>query len=166
LRQLLKKLPDNFDASEQLFDPRYERFAHLRVIGVPCAIAAIEAGFVGKVGKPMNGGNAARLDRHPQIVARKVFLAHHRLALAPRHHPFPSVTATRAGLRQPRLARQARISVCTDTGALLAILPPGFPEDAADNLLCIRDEVEAKARRSSDRHDRCRCPLCATRRHE
>jgi hypothetical protein len=62
-----EKLPDNFDASEQLF--------HLRVIGVPCAIAAIEAGFVGKAGKPMNGGNAARLDRHPQIVARKVFLA-------------------------------------------------------------------------------------------
>jgi hypothetical protein len=76
-----EKLPDNFDASEPLRDPRYERFAHLRVIGVPCAIAAVEAGFVAKTGKPMLPGNAARLDKHPQIVARKVFLAGHETAV-------------------------------------------------------------------------------------
>lgn len=75
------KLPDNFDASEPLRDSRYERFAHLRVIGVPCAIAAAEAGFVGKNGKPILPGNAARLDRHPQVIARKVFLAGHEVAV-------------------------------------------------------------------------------------
>lgn len=69
------RLPAEFDASVPLTDDRYERFAQLRVIGVPIRIAANEAGFLAKGGKPYLPGNAARLDRHPEVVARKAYLA-------------------------------------------------------------------------------------------
>jgi hypothetical protein len=72
---LPQKLPGDFDAAVPLSDPRYERFAQLRVIGVPIRTAANEAGFRSKGDKPILAGNAARLDRHPGVIARKAFLA-------------------------------------------------------------------------------------------
>jgi hypothetical protein len=69
-------LAADFDAAEPLRDERYERFAQLRVIGVPCRQAADDAGFRAKGGKePLLSGNAARLDRHPEVRARKAYLA-------------------------------------------------------------------------------------------
>lgn len=70
-------LPEKFDASVPLSDPRYERFSQLRVMGVPKIEAAWEAEFrkEGTSDKPILPGNAARLDRHPEIVARKAYLA-------------------------------------------------------------------------------------------
>jgi len=56
---------------------------------------------------------------------------HHRLALAPRHHPFPSVTARRAGLRQPRLARHCRAG---DTPAPRALTSLAGVESRASEL--------------------------------
>ena len=71
------KLPADFDPAEPLRDPRYERFAHLRVIGVPVKIAAEEANFRTKQDKPISLGNAHHIDKHPKVVARKIFLAGH-----------------------------------------------------------------------------------------
>jgi len=68
-------LSTDFDPSVPLRDERYERFSQLRVIGVPTRAAANEAGFHAKGGKPILAGNAARLDRHPEVLARKAFLA-------------------------------------------------------------------------------------------
>jgi hypothetical protein len=62
-------LPDKFDPSVPLSDPRYERFAQLRVIGVGVKEACEEAGL------PVSHRNAPRYDRHPEIVARKAYLA-------------------------------------------------------------------------------------------
>jgi hypothetical protein len=77
----VKALPPDFDASIPLRDDRYERFSQLRVIGVPCQSAANEAGFRSRGtktspgDKPILPGNAARLDRHPEVIARKGYLA-------------------------------------------------------------------------------------------
>lgn len=63
-------LPDNFDPSVPLADPRYERFAQLRVaLGLDCYSAAKEAEL------PVTHRNAPRYDRHPEVVARKAYLA-------------------------------------------------------------------------------------------
>jgi len=62
-------LPDKFDPSVPLADPRYERFAQLRVIGLASREACAEAGL------PCTHRNAPRYDRHPEIVARKAYLA-------------------------------------------------------------------------------------------
>ncbi|WP_246801066.1 hypothetical protein [Bradyrhizobium genosp. L] len=60
---------DKLDPSVPLTDERYERFARLRVMGVGCKEAAIEAGL------PVTHRNAPRFDRHPEIIARKAYLA-------------------------------------------------------------------------------------------
>lgn len=70
-----KTLAADFDPAEPLRDERYERFAQLRVIGVPCRVAANDAGFRSKGDRPILPGNAARLDRHPEVRARKAHLA-------------------------------------------------------------------------------------------
>lgn len=75
------QLPADFDPAEPLRDVRYERFAHLRVIGIALAQAAVEAGLTTRQGKPWLPGNVARLDRHPEVVARKAFLAGHETAI-------------------------------------------------------------------------------------
>jgi hypothetical protein len=62
-------LPECFDPAVPLSDPRYERFAQLRVIGVPAKVAASEAGL------PISHRNAPRYDRHPEVMARKAHLA-------------------------------------------------------------------------------------------
>jgi hypothetical protein len=63
-------LADKFDPSVPLSDPRYERFAQLRVaLGLDCYAAAKEAEL------PCTHRNAPRYDRHPEIVARKAYLA-------------------------------------------------------------------------------------------
>jgi hypothetical protein len=62
-------LAEKFDASVPLADPRYERFAQLRVIGVANREACQEAGL------QASHRNAPRYDRHPEIVARKAYLA-------------------------------------------------------------------------------------------
>lgn len=71
----MQALTTDFDPAVPLRDERYERFAQLRVIGVPTRAAANEAGFVSRGGKPLLAGNAARLDRHPEVIARKAYLA-------------------------------------------------------------------------------------------
>lgn len=70
-------LPEKFDPALPLSDPRYERFSQLRVIGVAKKEAAWEAGFrkEGAADRPILPGNAARLDRHPEVMARKAYLA-------------------------------------------------------------------------------------------
>ncbi|WP_407146263.1 hypothetical protein [Bradyrhizobium sp. ORS 86] len=62
-------LPDRFDPAVPLADERYERFARLRVMGVGCKEAAKEAGL------PVTHRNAPRFDRHPEVIARKAYLA-------------------------------------------------------------------------------------------
>ena len=63
-------LPEKFDASVPLSDPRYERFSQLRVgLGLSSYEAAREAGL------PVTHRNAPRYDRHPEILARKAHLA-------------------------------------------------------------------------------------------
>lgn len=65
---LLQTVTSDFNPEVPLLDERYERFAQLRVIGVPPKVAAQEAGL------PVTHRNAPRYDRHPEIVARKAFL--------------------------------------------------------------------------------------------
>ena len=72
---------DHRVAGEPLADPRYERFAHLRSIGIPHEAAAWAAGFQTPRGKPILRGNSARLDRHRDVIGRKAFLAGHETAI-------------------------------------------------------------------------------------
>jgi hypothetical protein len=99
-------LPEKFDASVPLGDPRYERFAQLRVMGVPKIEAAWDAGFrkEGTEDKPILPGNVARLDRHPEIIARKAYLA---------KDDDDVIAATRLAVRD-RLLASATMNVLAD----------------------------------------------------
>lgn len=88
-------------AAVPLSDERRERFAQLRVIGVPLRTAADQAGFTTKDGRPLLPGNAARLDREPKVIARKVFLARDEAEV---------INATRNFVRD-RLMRVATLDV-------------------------------------------------------
>jgi hypothetical protein len=68
-------LSQEFDPTVPLSDERYELFARYRVMGMPKDVAAWEAGFRAKGDQPLRPGNVARLDRHPEVKARKAFLA-------------------------------------------------------------------------------------------
>jgi hypothetical protein len=81
LQPLEENAPARTDYSEPLADPRYERFAHLRLIGIPHEAAAWAAGFQTARGKPLLRGNSARLDRHKDVIGRKAFLAGHEIAI-------------------------------------------------------------------------------------
>jgi hypothetical protein len=70
-----------FDPSEPLLDGRRERFAHLRLIGLPAPLAALQAGIRTKEGKPIRDGNAWKIDREPQVIARKAFLGGHEVTV-------------------------------------------------------------------------------------
>ena len=105
---LPSRVPADFDASLPLADPRYERFAQLRVIGVPFRTAANEAGFVSRGRKPILPGNAARLDRHPEVVARKAYLAADDAEV---------IAATRLFVRD-RLMRSATLDVLSQFAIL------------------------------------------------
>lgn len=105
---MTNELPQGFDPAEPLRDARYERFAHLRVIGVPAQQAGREAGFVTKKGRPWLAGNIARLDRHPEVVARKAFLAGHETAV---------VRETRGFVRN-RLMSVASLDILRDYAVL------------------------------------------------
>lgn len=98
------RLAADFDPSVPLADGRYERFAQLRVIGVPYRVAANEAGFQARGGKPILAGNAARLDRHPEVTARKAYLAADEAEV---------IAATRLFVRD-RLMRSATLDVLKD----------------------------------------------------
>jgi hypothetical protein len=62
-------------APDPLRDERLERFARLRVIGVPKEAAAERAGFRTRDGRPLRRGNIARIDRRPDVRARIAYLA-------------------------------------------------------------------------------------------
>jgi hypothetical protein len=100
----LKAIASDFDPAIPLRDERYERFAQLRVIGVPCRAAAHEAGFRAKGDKPILPGNAARLDRHAEVCARKAYLA---------KDDAEAIAATRNFVRD-RLMRSATLDVLAD----------------------------------------------------
>jgi hypothetical protein len=63
-------------APDPLRDERLERFARLRVIGVPKEAAAEQAGFRTRDGRPLRQGNIARIDRRADVRARIAYLAH------------------------------------------------------------------------------------------
>src|ERR1700683_941541 len=69
------------DPSEPLLDARRERFAHLRLIGLPPPAAAAQAGITKRDGEPIADGNAWKIDHEPQVGARKAFLAGHETAI-------------------------------------------------------------------------------------
>jgi hypothetical protein len=60
---------------EPLRDARYERFAQLRVIGLTPEAAAWDAPIRTRDGRPILTGNAWRIDRRPDVRARKAYLA-------------------------------------------------------------------------------------------
>lgn len=109
-------LPSGFDPAAPLRDARYERFSQLRVIGVPFRAAADQAGFCTKDGKPILPGNAARLDRHPEVIARKAYLAADDAEV---------IAATRNFVRD-RLMRTATLDVLRQFAVVETITIDGF----------------------------------------
>jgi hypothetical protein len=95
---LPQAVPVAFNPEVPLSDERYERFAQLRVIGVPPKTAAQEAGL------PVTHRNAPRYDRHPEIAARKAFLAKDEADV---------IAATRLFVRD-RLMSSATLDVLAD----------------------------------------------------
>jgi hypothetical protein len=104
-----------FDPSESLPDGRRERFAHLRLIGLSAPIAARQAGIVKKNGQPLADGNAWKIDREPNVVARKAFLGGHETAI---------VRETRGYIRN-RLMALISIDVLRDFAILGDVEVPG-----------------------------------------
>src|ERR1700676_2886681 len=104
-----------FDPSEPLADGRRERFAHLRLIGLPAPIAAAQAGITKKDGEPILDGNAWKIDRNPQVTARKAFLAGHETAI---------VRETRGYVRN-RLMGLIGVDVLRDYAILGDVIVPG-----------------------------------------
>lgn len=95
-------LPEKFDPAVPLADVRYERFAQLRVMGVPTREACREAGL------PLSGWNHTRYDRHPEVVARKAYLAKDDADI---------VAATRLDVRE-QLMLSAKLDVIGEFGLL------------------------------------------------
>lgn len=104
-----------FDPSEPLVDTRRERFAHLRLIGLPPPAAAAQAVITKRDGKPIADGNAWKIDHEPQVVARKAFLAGHETAI---------VRETRGYVRN-RLMGLIGIDVLRDFAILGDVIVPG-----------------------------------------
>lgn len=114
--QTFEDKPDAaLDYSEPLRDVRYERFAHLRLIGIPHEAAAWAAGFQNKRGKALLPGNSARLDRHPDVIGRKAFLAGHEIAI---------IRETRGFIRQ-RLMNVVTRDLLRDFAVIGDCLVPG-----------------------------------------
>lgn len=101
------------DPAEPLRDIRYERFAHLRVIGVPCDAAAREAGFDASTLKHRNHN---RIDRRADVVARKAFLAGHETAI---------VRETR-GLVRNKLVAAISLDILRDYAVIKTIVIKGI----------------------------------------
>ena len=115
---------ERLDYAEPLRDERYERFAHLRLIGIPHETAAWAAGFHNKRGKPLLPGNSARLDRHPDIIGRKAYLAGHETAI---------LRETRGFIRQ-RLMNVVTRDLLRDFAIIGDAVVPGVIDEAGQPM--------------------------------
>jgi hypothetical protein len=103
------------DPAEPLRDGRRERFAHLRLIGVAPPEAAEKAGIAKRDGQKLADGNAWKIDREPQVVARIAYLAGHETA----------ITRETRGYVRNRLMSLISLDVLRDFAIIGDVLVPG-----------------------------------------